>query len=681
MKFDLDWLTDNLENPPGADELADRLTACGFTVELREPAGTTEVWDVEVTTNRPDAMNHRGLARELSVATGAVLRPLIVELDQMDEPVASLASVEIEDSSLCSRYVARVIRGVSWSESPEWLQARLERCGVRPLNAVVDATNYVLLELGQPLHAFDLARVRGGRIVIRPGRDGETLTTLDGEERKLDAATLVIADGVGPVALAGIMGGAESEISPSTVDVLLESAHFDPISIRRTARRLGLHTEASHRFERHSDQEMAATACDAAAALIARLTGGKVCTGRIDLQPKPWPERTLELSVERLSAFAGLEIDTESAEQILDGLEFRPRTHGGTVTCTVPPFRRGDVELVEDLYEEVIRHVGYDRVPSRLPVLICDPGRRAGAWPLVDRAREAAMAVGLTEVVNFSFIAPEDDALVDDLPLDGGSPLELDNPLARGQAVMRRSLLPGLLAAVKENLNRGETDPRLFEQGRAFFAEDGACREVERLGMILSGSTGGWSGLEPVGYHELKGLVEETLRRLAFPPVSWRRGGSPWLDESEGALVLAMDGRSVGIVGLLSAPLARHWQLKQPVYLAELDLSAAPDELPLPQFEALARFPSVIADMTLEHAATTSYERLATVTRELASSLVERVELVARFSGAKLGPDVVRSTLRLVYRHPDRSLTQEEVNAEQMTLRARLSETLEITFA
>ena len=334
MIFDSDWLTEHLESAPDLDTLAQRLTNCGCLVELREKGDGAERWDVEVTTNRPDAMNHRGLAREAAVAVNGRLRPLDFELEEGDEDASALASIEIVEPALCSRYVARVIRGVSVGPSPEWMQRRLGNCGVRPINSVVDATNYVLLELGQPLHAFDLDLVRGRRIVVRSAEDGEKLTTLDGEERELDPSMLMIADGDGVVALAGIMGGADSEINANTTDVLLESAHFDALSVRRTARSLGMHTEASHRFERGTDPEMAAVACDRAAALIAKLSGGKVYRGRIDVHPRPWEPRRMEISVAALSAFAGLEIPAERVMEILTGLEFLPSWRG--TWCGLP---------------------------------------------------------------------------------------------------------------------------------------------------------------------------------------------------------------------------------------------------------------------------------------------------------------------------------------------------------
>jgi phenylalanyl-tRNA synthetase beta chain len=676
MKFDLGWLTELVDRAPEPDAIAERLTACGFLVELRERGDGDEVWEVEVTTNRPDAMNHRGLARELAVATGARLRPLEVELAEGAEPVAAAAAVEVAEPELCARYLARVVRGVTVVESPAWLKRRLERCGVRPINAVVDATNYVLLELGQPLHAFDLEGLAGRRIVVRRAASGERLTTLDGEARELDPATLVIADAERAVALAGIMGGANSEISAATTDLLIESAHFDPLTVRRAARRLGMHTEASHRFERGCDPEMAGAACDVAAAMIARLCGGEVCRGRIDVDARSSPPRTMELSVAALSRFAGLEIALGDVLRILEGLGFEPRAEGDRVVVS-PPSHRVDVDRVADLYEEVIRHVGYDRVPAQLPVLSTPPGHRHPNWELVDRARGAAVGVGLAEVMTFAFIDPDDDALAGELPLPGGAPLPLANPLARTQSVMRRSLLPGLLAGARGNLNRGERTLAIFEQGRVFFAGDGSPVERERLALVLAGTRDGGA----VGFGELKGLVEELLDRISFPAVAWRRGGGPWLDEAEGAVLVAGDA-VVGLAGLLAAGPASRWELRQPVYLAEIELASALAPSGPVRFKPVPRFPSVVADMTIEHPAGLAFATLDGAVRELASELVEAVELVGEpFTGEKVPVGRVRTTLRLVYRHPERSLTQDEVNAAQAGLRERLGARLGVSFA
>jgi len=679
VRFSLDWLLEHLEAAPEADTLAQRLTECGFNVELREATVGGEVWDVEVTTNRPDVMNHRGLAREAAVATAVSLRELELGLEEDAEDASALASVTIDDPALCSRYVARIVRDVKVGDSPQWLKERLAQCGVRPVNAIVDATNYVLLDLGQPLHAFDLGHLRGARIIVRRARAGEALTTLDGERRVLDPSVLVIADSERAMALAGIMGGAETEIQPTTTSVLLESAHFDPVCVRRASRRLGLHTEASHRFERGGDPEMAATAADAAAALIVKLAGGRVCRGRIDVRPEGLRERHLTLAVSALSAFAGLEIATSEVVRILDGLEFRPRPEGDLVRCTVPPFRV-DVERAADLYEEVIRHVGYDKVPSQLPVLTSAPGTRRGSWPLVDRARDAAVAAGLHEVMTYPFIDASDDELVATHPLCPGSPLPLENPLALTQNTMRRSLLPGLLAAARDNLNRGERSLTLFEQGRVFHQGSGTRVEAERLGIVLSGFAGSWASTTRIDFGHLKGIVEAVLERVPLLDLAWQRGGAPWFDESEAALLSTADGATVGVAGLLASERAAHWSVRQSLYVAELDLGAAEAEPPLPRYAELARFPVVVVDMTVEHPLALSFAELRRTICTLACEWVAQVELQARYTGEALAEGTVRTTLRLVYRHRDRSLTQEEVNAEQERLRERLAERLGVRF-
>jgi len=675
MIFDSEWLIEHLAGAPDLDTLADRLTDCGCLVELREHGDGAEKWDVEVTTNRPDAMNHRGLAREAAVATGATLRPLEFDLEENDENAAELAEVEIADDAACSRYVARVIRGVTVGESPEWMRRRLLNCGVRPINVVVDATNYVLLELGQPLHAFDLERVRGRRIVVRPAVDGEKLTTLDGEERELDPSMLMIADGQGVVALAGIMGGGDSEIHESTTDVLLESAHFDALSVRRTARRLGMHTEASHRFERGTDAEMAAVACDRAAGLIAELAGGRVCRGRIDVYPRPFETPQMELSIAALSAFTGLEIPAERAVEILEGLGFAPEHVGDVVRVTVPPWRV-DIDRVPDLYEEVIRHIGYDAVPSELPVLPTNPGRRNFNWELIDRARDAAVSAGLVEVMTWSFIDPETDDLVATQPLCPGPSLPLDNPLAQTQAVMRRSLLPGLLAAANTNFNQGQRRLAIFEQGRVFSLVDQRPQEHERIAVLLADEVG-----EPEErFVRLKGIVDDLVRRIGLPGVSWKRGGSPWLDPGAGAELQTADGATIGCAGILSRELAERWDLRHEAAVAELDLERA-TEPPLSKFRPLHRHPPVVVDVTVEHPADLSYAELQRAVNDLASEWVEDLSLLVRYRDENALAGLVRTTLRLVYRHADRSLTQEEVNEAHERLRRGLVERLGVALA
>jgi len=678
MNFDAAWLMELLDGAPGADELSDRLTACGLLVELRSEGEGGEIWDVEVTTNRPDAMNHRGLAREAAVATGASLKPFESTLEEGFEMAADLASVEIADDSMCTRFCARVIRGVAAATSPDWMQRRLRNAGVRPISAIVDVTNYVMLEFGQPLHAYDLTKVGGAKLVARRATAGETVVTLDGEKRKLDAGMPVIADEYDVVGLAGIMGGADTEIGDDTVDVLLEAANFDALTIRRAARKLGMHTEASHRFERGADPDLPPVAIDYAAALIAEFTGGMVCEGLIDVCPRPWQPHQLQTTSAKLSSFIGLDISMDRMVEIADGLDLTPEVDGDTLTVTVPSFRV-DLELEADLLEEFVRHVGFDPVPSELPVLSTTPGRRNPNWELVDRARDAAVSSGLAEVMTWSFIDSTADAEVDTHPLCPGPSIELGNPLASTQSTMRRSLLPGLLTAVRDNLNQGERSIAIFEQGRVFWHADDQPKESERLSVAVVGLSVG-SG-RPVDFADLKGVVENVINRLGFETIVWRRGGAPWLDEAQGAVLATGDGQIVGFAGLLSEIISKKWDIKSPVYLAELDLTSAPDEIPLPEFAQLPRYPAVTADMTIEHETKLSFAELTQAVWDMAGDLVEGIDLQARYAGKKLSAGKVRTTLRLTYRAGDRSLTQDEVNEQQDALRGGIVDRLGVTFA
>jgi len=678
MKFDAAWMMDLLDDAPGVDEMTDRLTACGFLVELREEGVGGEIWDVEVTTNRPDAMNHRGLAREAALATGAMLKPFEFSLDQSCESTTDLASVEIADPGMCSRFCARVIRGVAAASSPEWMQRRLANSGVRPISAIVDVTNYVLLELGQPLHAYDLAKVGGAKLIARRAVAGESLVTLDGETRKLEPGMPVIADAYDVVGLAGIMGGADSEIGDDTVDVLLEGANFDALTIRRAARKLGMHTEASHRFERGADPELPPLAIDYAAALIAEFTGGTVCEGHIDVYPRPWEPHELTTTASKVSAFMGLETPLDRMVEIANGLELEPRTDGDAMTITVPSFRV-DLEREADLIEEFVRHVGFEAIPAQLPVLATVPGHRNPNWELVDRARSAAVNSGLAEIMTWSFIDPTSDAEVESFPLCPGEAVQLDNPLASTQATMRRSLLPGLLSAVRDNLNQGERSVAVFEQGRVFWLADDAPAEGERLAVALVGPNFGHH--RAVDFADLKGVVAGMVKELGFPDLQWLRGGGPWLDEARGAVIEADGGKIVGCAGMVASAVARRWDIKAPVFFAELDLELAAREIPLPKFVELPRYPAVSADMTIEHSTDLDYADLHVVVRELAGDLVEAIDLQARYGGKGLPKGTVRSTLRLTYRAADRSLTQNEVNEQQVVLREGLSRRLGVTFA
>ena len=714
MKFSLDWLRDHLEGAASADELAQRLTDCGMNVEVREPilprdasgnslpasvggsggqlrregggvaqhapAPIDEVWDVDVTTNRPDAMNHRGLAREAAAAGCGALKPLAPTVVEGATPVGQLAKLTVEDVQGCPRYCARVVRGVKVGSSPAWLAERLERCGVRPINNVVDATNYVLLDVGHPLHAFDLAFLKGQEIRVRRARAGEPITTLDGVERKLTADDLVIADASRAVAVAGVMGAANSEIAPSTKDVLIESAYFDPRSVRLTARRLGLKTEASHRFERGADRAMARTAVDRAAELIVRLAGGEVATGVLDSGPELPAPREISFSLARLSAFVGCEMPKEQTIRALAALDLAPQVAGDTITCTVPS-HRVDLELAEDIYEEVIRHFGYDNVPSALPSEAVKPGARLGTWPLTERGRDALAAVGAAEAFTYAFVSEEIEAATSGSPLaQRGAVVALDNPLSARMAVMRRSLLAGLAEAAAGNLRRGAERVLLGEVGRVFFERGGTVSEEERLAVAVAGAVGPWDALRPADFLDLKGVVEAVLAEFGLSDATWRHATPQVLAVGECAEIVR-DGRVIGVAGRLADVVATAFDLPSEVWVAEIDLDAVASWAHVPAFEPLPRFPAVTADLTVRHKLALPYDRLVAAITGAAPEWLEAVSPVVRYRGEGVANDEVKTTVRLTYRHGERSLTQDEVNAAHFALMDTLGRELAVSFS
>ncbi|RKH59494.1 phenylalanine--tRNA ligase subunit beta, partial [Corallococcus llansteffanensis] len=404
------------------------------------------VLEVNVTPNRPDALSHLGVAREVGVVTGAALKVPEPKPAESGRAVAELVKVRIDAADRCPRYAARVVEGVTIQPSPQWMQDRLKACGVRAINNVVDVTNFVLLEYGQPLHAFDLDKVAGQEIVVRTAKAGEKLRTLDDKERTLDADDLVIADRDRAQALAGVMGGGDSEVTQGTKRIVIESAHFLGSSVRRTAKRYALHTEASHRFERGADLDAVLPALDRAAQLIAELSGGTVAPGRVDVQPAPKPPRRVTLRYARVEKVLGVAVPEAECRRILGALGFKTVDDGAGQTTFEVPRARVDVEREEDLMEEVARVFGYDNIPARLPRGLDTLAPEPPQMEAERRLRHSLGGVGLNEVVNYSFVAPKS------LEVLGGkeAPIALMNPLSVEQSVMRTSLLPGLL----ENLSR-----------------------------------------------------------------------------------------------------------------------------------------------------------------------------------------------------------------------------------
>ena len=667
MKFSLDWLKEFVDPGLEAAEVGARLTAVGIPMDSLERVGRDTVFDFDVTSNRPDCMNHLGLARELSVATGRPLKTPSCEIPPSVDlfTAKTSAAVEVEAPELCGRYTARIIVGVKVGPSPDWLSGRLSAVGLRPINAVVDATNYVLWEMGHPLHAFDLARLDGRQIRVRRARPQEPLTTLDGIARKLDSETLVIADARRPVAVAGVMGGRDSEISSSTTEVLLESAHFDPASVRRTARKLGLHTDASHRFERGADVEITLPAADRCARLITEVAGGRVLPSVLDRRSAPPSRREIALRPERVCRLLGLEVPKSTMKDLLERLGCGVTDEGASRWRVAVPSFRGDLAQEEDLIEEIARHHGYDRIPTTLPSVFVLPEGRPEAEKRSRRIREAVARSGFAETVTLSLVSASDNETLS----EAGPGLKVTNPLSEGQDRLRGTLLPGLLRSLVHNLNHGSSEVRLFETGSIFRApaRKGEMPDEEETISMVCGGKGGlkhWSGPpQPPDLFDVKGAVEVAARSFGLPSPDWRPAHLPFLARGTGAEA-AIQGNPVGFIGQAGPAIALAHELDEPAYLAEISLRKLFARLPAgwgPRHHPLVRTPSVSRDLALLLDEDRTYAEVEETIRGVEGIPLVRVTLFDRYRGRPVPPGKVSMAVNLVFQNSGRTLVSGEV--------------------
>jgi phenylalanyl-tRNA synthetase beta chain len=680
MEFSLAWLAGYVDLPADPQELARRLTAAGFAVEGTTLHGEDTVIDVDITTNRPDCMNHFGLAREISVILGHPLKRPDAQPEEGPEPVEDALRVVLEDAGGCPRFAARVVRGVKVGPSPDWLRGRLESIGLRSINNVVDVTNFVLWELGQPLHAYDLGKLAGGTLVARRARAGERLTTLDGQERELDPEILVIADAGRPVGLGGVMGGLESEVTDATRDVAIEGAHFDRRRVRAAAKKFGLHTDASHRFERGADPEACAEAVGRAALLIAAVAGGTVSAGALDERDpgRSW-HRHGRLDLERLDAFAGAEISASDAERWLTGLGFGvdrvERPGSGVWRVTVPSWRYYDFQprpepphevYPQDLYEEVLRMYGFDRIPAALPGIPGADAPKPEYQIRRERVRRQLAASGYVETVHFAFLDPACDAAFPSLRPDA-RPLRLANPLSEQYSVLRRSLVPNLVETARFNQRRGLAAVRMFEIATVFYeAGPGEIPDQpEHVGLVCGGRVGSpWQREMDLDLFDLKGAVEALAAdfgvRLEVRPadLAGLLAGS--------AAELVRDGQVAGYFGRVEE------EEGYPLYVAELATAALAGGNPSLAIVIPSRYPGISADFTLTHSLETPWAEIDRTVREHQPPDLVSWSLKVRYRGQGVPEGAVRTTVSFFYNARERSLTQEEVNERQLALNREL---------
>ncbi len=630
-------------------------------------------YEIGLTPNRPDCLSILGVAREVSAMVGHPLRLPEAPMAESGKDIQQETSITVDEPGLCPRYAARLIHGVKIGPSPTWLVKKLESVGMRSINNVVDVTNFVLMELGHPLHAFDFNLLRGKRIVVRRANDREQFTSLDSREHELMSSDLTICDGEGPVALAGIMGGENSEVQPETTDIFLESAYFNPPTVRRTCKRLGIHTESSHRFERGADVNMVPVALDRAASLIQELAGGTVASGMIDVYPQALPERKLTITASRTSQVLGIAIDALEIQQMLRsiglGADLAVDREDSAIYVKVPSFRP-DLEREIDLIEEVARLNGYDRIPVTMPEgrSLCQ--LQPDHYALVKKVRNAMVEMGFSEVINYSFTTP---SAWDRILLDSNdrrrSNVAIINPLTEEQSVMRTSLVPSLLETVSRNVAYRSLDLRLFELRPVFFPAEGAelPEEKWRLVVALCGrrEPEGWAQVNgSADFFDLKGVVETLLDGFRVDGVLWDASVSePFLHPGKSCSVVR-GGARFGSLGEIHPKVLESYEIDQPVYIADLDLeqlfAAAKGHA---GFKPISKFPEVYRDSALLLDEEVSAQKIFQILGRIKSKDLESVTLFDLYRGRGVPEGKKSMAIRARYRSIDKTLTDEEIQA------------------
>jgi phenylalanyl-tRNA synthetase beta chain len=627
------------------------------------------IYYVGITPNRADCLSVVGIAREVAALFGRKWFPPTISLKETGPPVESLSSVTIEDPDLCPRYAARIVQNIRIKPSPLWLRQRLEAQGLRAINNIVDVTNYVMMELGQPLHAFDYHRLDGNRIVVRRAQPNETFVTLDGQKHRLGRDMLLICDASRGVALAGIMGGLNSEITPETNTVLIESAYFQPTGTRRTAKALGLSTESSYRFERGVDPEGVITALDRAAHLMVELSKGELASGLLDVYPIPLKLEPVKLRVSKTNRFLGTDLSREEISKLLKSIELKVRSSGKDLLVVDPPSFRADLTREVDLMEEVARLAGYDLIPSASPVARLASAKRAEDQVIRHYAKETLASLGFCEIVSYSFINPraiellrlkDDDRRRQLLPLR--------NPLSEDQSVMRTSLVPNMLETAARNQRQNNFNLRLVELSKVFFPGEGEELPEERFNLcgLLSGlrRPQGWNETsQTVDFFDAKGAVEALLMNLGIRDLRWsEKGPAPYLNPEAAARIYAADVY-LGDLGELDPGVLESFDLKGPVYLFDLDFDLLMEKtVSVKKFQPLPRFPAINRDLAIVVSDSVAAQDLLDYLEEHRPQYAESITLFDQYRGAQVARGRKSLAFRIIYRSEERSLTDLEVN-------------------
>ena len=627
------------------------------------------VLDIGITPNRSDCLSIIGIAREIAAITGTMLKYPDTMVPETEKDIRSITSVDILDPDLCPRYSARVIKDVTIKPSPLWMRQRLEAVGIRAINNIVDVTNYVMMELGQPLHAFDFRFLEEGRIVVRRSRGGEKFTSLDDKERLLEMDTLMICDGKKPVAIGGIMGGLNSEVKEDTKTILLESAYFTPSSIRKSVKSLGMTTDAAFRFGRGIDPEGVTRALDRAAQVMSEISGGRVCKGYIDQYPqKVASAKDIELRRGRVNEILGTDIGAAEIVKILGSLEMTIGAEKEGVYRVTPPTYRVDITREIDIIEEIARLYGYDHVPATLPPVSVTAVIKDHQQVVIDRMRELMRGSGYSEIITFSFISPDSARRLgireDD---DRHKMVKIRNPLTEDQSVMRTTLVISLLDTMKKNAHNGCLDLKIFEIGRVFFHQKEGELPIEknRMGCLITGRyyDDMWSSKSSADFYDLKGCIENIFDGLKIAGLEFRSSfRETFLHPGKSCGVYAKD-QFIGFIGEVHPDTRFRMDLKNEAYVAEIDLDAISNMFSSEVlYKDLPRFPSVVRDVAFVISQEMEANKILNLVIEIDKELLEKVSVFDVYSGKNIPQGKKSLGIRFVYRATDRTLTDDEVN-------------------
>ncbi len=659
MKISYNWLKEYVDIKVPAEKLAEILTMAGLTVESVSKLGDDSILEIEITANRPDWLSVIGVARETAALAGGKLKLPAVTAPQAKGSKTGV-KVSVKDKSLCPRYTARVIRNVKVGDSPAWLKLRIEAMGLRPVNNIVDITNFCLFETGEPMHAFDLDKLSGGCIIVRKAAKGEKIITIEGTEKTLDDTMLVIADDAKPVAIAGVMGGLNTEVNYSTKNILLEAAYFDPVSIRRSSRKTGISSESSYRFERRVDPENIVHASNRALGLILELAGGE--TGElIDVKGPTDKPRAMALKFGTLNDVLGSDISPAQTKKIVAALGMKIKSSSKDGLKLEAPGYRHDLKSQIDVIEEVARVYGYNNIPSTLPNIVAQPVRMAADMVGRNRMCECLAGLGLDEIITYSLLSKK---LIAAAALPADEAIDIKNPLTSEQEVMRPSLIPGMLGTMLWNINRKAKDLKLFELGNVYMkTEGGEFGEKKHLCVGIAGQAfESWvGGVRASDFYELKGIAETLFAELGIHGASFNYAARPGLSSSECAEIL-IGSQGIGFLGEVSRKVLGDFDIKEKIYILEADADAIINNIAgektfseLPKHPSVYRDISIIADKGIHNA------DVITVIKAAAGPMLKEAKLIDRYKGKQIPEDKISLTYRLEYQDLAKTLEEKDV--------------------